>query len=145
MEAKNLPFLPTAWGYKVEGKAKKVIAGIIYKYVKDQMYEGKVETPATEVSSKYALNSTTMNRHILGKKYEGGKASGSGTRRPAAVKVTHTPTTRSVDKSKRKRAEQEDEGEQSAETSKGKGSGKSSSVSQTAQEIRDESTSDQQK
>ena len=67
MEVKNLPFLPTAWGYKVEGRAKKVIAGIIYKYVKDQMYAGELETPATEVSSKYALNATTMNRHILAK------------------------------------------------------------------------------
>ena len=145
MEAKNLPFLPTTWGYKVEGRAKKVIAGIIYKYVKDQMYEGELKTPATEVSSKYALNATTMNRHILGKKYEGGKASGSGTRRPAAVKVTMKATARSVEKSTRDTAEQEDEEEWPAKSSKGKGSGKSSSVSQTAQEIRDESTSDQQK
>ena len=141
MEAKNLPFLPTTWGYKVEGRAKKVIAGIIYKYVKDQMYAGELETPATEVSSKYALNATTMNRHILGKKYEGGKASGSGTRRPAAVKVSATE--RLVDKSKQKAPTQEDEGEQSAGKSKGKG--KSSGVTRSAQEIRDESTSDQQK
>ena len=141
MEAKNLPFLPTAWGYKTDGRAKKVITGIIYKYVKDQMYDGKIETPATEVSEKYALNSTTMNRHILGKKYEGGKASGSGTRRPAAVKVTATE--RLVDKLKKKAAVQANEGEQSARKSKGKG--KSSGVSRTAQEIRDESTSNQQK
>ena len=145
MEVKNLPFLPTAWGYRVEGRAKKVIAGIIYKYVKDQMYEGKIETPATEVSGKYALNATTMNRHILGKKYEGGKASGSGTRRPAAVKVTTTATERPVEKSKKKKTDTQDEGEQSAGKSKGKGSGKSSGVSRTAQEIRAESTSDQQK
>ena len=99
MEAKNLPFLPMAWGYRVEGRVKKVIAGIIYKYVKDQMYEGKIATPVTEVSEKYALNATTMNRHILGKKYKGGKASTSGTQRPVAVKVT--ATARSVDKSKK--------------------------------------------
>ena len=142
MEANNLPFLPTAWCYKVEGKVKKVIAGIIYKYVKDQMYEGKIATPATEVSEKYTLNPTTMNRHILGKKYEGGKASTSGTRRPVAVK--RTATTRSVDKSKKKTHIEDDE-DQSAVTSKGKGLGKSSGVSHTAQEIRDESTSDQQK
>ena len=43
MEAQNLPFLPTAWGFRVEDRAKKVIAGLIYKYLKDQMYGGKVE------------------------------------------------------------------------------------------------------
>ena len=143
MEVKNLPFLPTAWGYKADGRAKKVIAGIIYKYVKDQMYEGKIAMPATEVSEKYALNATTMNRHIQGKKYEGGKASSSGTRRPAAVKVT--VTMQSVEKSKKKTPTQED-GKETATTSKGKGAGKSSGKrSRTAQEIRDESTSDQQK
>ena len=127
MEAKNLPFLPTTWGYKVEGRAKKVIAGIIYKYVKDQMYAGELETPATEVSSKYALNATTMNRHILGKKYEGGKASGSGTQRPAAVKVTTKATARSVEKSTRDTAEQEDEEEWPTKSSKGKGKGSGNS------------------
>ena len=54
------------------------------------MYQGKIAAPATEVSEKYAFNATTMNRHILGKKYEGEKASSSGTRRPVAVKVTAT-------------------------------------------------------
>ena len=89
MESQCLPFLPTAWGYDREGRAKKVVAGIIYKYVKDRMYDGKVETPATEVSEKFGFNATTINRHILGKKYAGGKASGSGTaRRPAAIKRT---------------------------------------------------------
>ena len=89
MESQCLPFLPTAWGYDREGRAKKVVAGIIYKYVKDRMYGGKVETPATEVSEKFGFNATTINRHILGKKYAGGKASGSGTaRRPAAIKRT---------------------------------------------------------
>ena len=143
MEAKNLLFLPTVWGFKVEGRAKKVIAGIIYKYVKDQMYEGELETPATEVSAKYALNSTTMNRHILGKKYEGGKASGSSTRRPAAVKVTPAATTRSVDKSTRKTAEQEDE--EAIDQNKGKGSGKRSEKKHTAAEIRGGSTAEGEK
>ena len=147
MEAKSLPFLPTSWGYDKEGRAKKVIAGIIYKYVKDRMYEGKVETPATEVSEKFALNATTMNRHILGKKYVGGKASSSGTRRPIAQKVIATE--RLVDKSKQKAGARADKGEKeqgkSSKKSKGKGSGKSSRVTRSAQEIRDESTSDQQK
>ena len=145
MEAKSLPFLPTSWGYDKEGRAKKVIAGIIYKYVKDRMYEGKVETPATEVSKKYALNTTTMNRHILGKKYIGGKPSGSGTHRPVAQKVT--TTTRLVDKSKQKTGVEADDGEEEEDepTKKSKGRGKRSNVSRTAKEIRDESTSDQQK
>ena len=89
MEAKSLPVLPASWGYDREGKAKKLIAGIVYKYVKDRMYWGQPETPATEVSKKFTINSTTMNRHILGKKYIGGKSSG-GPRKPAAQKVEAT-------------------------------------------------------
>ena len=145
MEAKSLPFLPTSWGYDKEGRAKKVIVGIIYKYVKDRMYDGKIETPATEVSKKYVLNATTMNRHILGKKYGGGKSSGSGTRRPVAQKVT--ATTRLVDKSKQKTGVEANDGEEEEDepAKKSKGRGKRSNVSRTAQEIRDESTSDQQK
>ena len=130
MEAKCLPFLPTAWGYDKEGRAKKVIAGIIYKYVKDRMYGGKIETPATEVSKKYALNATTMNRHILGKKYGGGKPSGSGTRRPVAQKVTATD--RLIEKSRKKTVveadgddDDEDEEEEDA-PKKAKGKGKRS-------------------
>ena len=38
MEEQNLPFLSTAWGYQAEDKARKLIAGIIYKYVRDRMY-----------------------------------------------------------------------------------------------------------
>ena len=168
MEAKNLPFLPTAWGYRIEGRAKKVIAGIVYKYVKDQMYKGKIPTPATEVSKKYALNATTMNRHILGKKYAGGKASMSGTRKLAALKATSQPVDKStnklgdqaderidttskgkgakkrpVDKSSKKLGDEAEE--QTETTSKGKDTGKHSSVSWTAKEIQSESTSDQQK
>ena len=148
MESKSLPFLPTSWGYDKEGKAKKLIAGIVYKYVKDRMYGGQTETPATEVSRKFGINSTTMNRHILGKKYIGGKSSGSGTRRPVAQKVT---TTRPVEKSKPTRVEPDDEEEQPDDDEeeeprkKSKGSGKSSRKTRSAQEIRQESTSDAQK
>ena len=149
MESQSLPFLPTSWGYDKEGRAKKVIAGIIYKYVKDRMYDDKIETSAKEASEKFALNSTTMNRHILGKKYEGGKASTSKPRRPVAQKVT--ATARPIEKSKQKavvEADEDEDGEQQDKPSKkpkGKGSGKSSRVTRSAQEIRDESTSDQQK
>ena len=157
MEGRCLPFLPTAWGYDREGRAKKVIAGIIYKYVKDRMYEGKIETPATEVSEKFGFNATTMNRHILGKKYVGGKASGSGTaRKPAAVKRTAAEqknkssedgpsssrksksTERPVDKSTA-------EDDEDLTTPKSKGKGKSSGTKRPAQVIRDESKSEQEK
>ena len=120
MKVKNLLFLPMAWGYRVEDRAKKVITGIIYKYIKDQMYQGKISMPAMEVSAKYGLNATTMNRHILGKKYEGGKASGSGTQRPVAVNVTATE--RSVDKLNKKTSQEQEK--QSTRTSKEKVLGK---------------------
>ena len=107
------------------------------------MYDGKIATPATEVSGKYGLNAMTMNRHILGKKYIGGKASTSGTklRGPAAVKVTARP----VEEKTGEPAPTKKKDQKQKEMTKGKGKGKSSSVSRTAQEIRSESTSDQQK
>ena len=155
MESQCLPFLPTAWGYDREGRAKKVVAGIIYKYVKDCMYECKVETPAKEVSEKFGFNATTINRHILGKKYAGGKASGSGTaRRPAAVKRTaaeqkgkdkpsasasKSATDRAVEKSTVEGDDDDDK------ATKSKGKGKSSGTQRSAKEIRDESKSEKEK
>ena len=150
MESQCLPFLPTSWGYDKSGRAKKMIAGIIYKYVKDRMYDDKVETAAKEASEKFALNSTTMNRHILGKKYEGGKALTSKPRRPVAQKIS--ATTRPIEKSKDKAVVEADEDEddddeepQPSKKSKGKGTGKSSRITRSAQKIRDESNSDKQK
>ena len=155
MESKSLPVLHASWGYDKEGKAKKLIAGIVYKYVKDRMYGGQMETPATEVSKKFVINATTMNRHILGKKYIGGKSSGSGTRRPAAQKVK---TTRPVEKSKPTAPVEPDDEEEQPDNEevqpddeeeeprkKSKGSGKSSRKTRSAHEIRQESTSDAQK
>ena len=69
MEEQNLPFLPMAWEYRAEDKAKKLIVGIIYKYICDRMYENKV------VAEKYGINPTTMHHHIVGKKYAGSKSS----------------------------------------------------------------------
>ena len=148
MEAQSLPFLPTSWGYDRPGRAKKVIAGIIYKYVKDRMYDDKVETAAKEASEKFALNSTTMNRHILGKKYEGGKTSTGKPRRPVAQKVS--ATARPIEKSKDKAVveadkDEDDEQDKANQKIKGKGAGKSSRITRSAKEIRQESTSEQQK
>ena len=142
MESKSLPVLPASWGYDREGKAKKLIAGIVYKYVKDRMYWGQAETPATEVSKKFIINSTTMNRHILGKKYIGGKSSG-GSRKPVAQKVE--ATNRRVEKSKVARVEPDGDEQEGEPPKKSKGSGKSSKVTRSAKEIRDQSTSDKQK
>ena len=142
MESKSLPVLPASWGYDREGKAKKLIAGIVYKYVKDRMYWGQAETPATEVSKKFIINSTTMNRHILGKKYIGGKSSG-GSRKPVAQKVE--ATNRRVEKSKAARVEPDDDEQEQEPPKKSKGSGKSSKVTRSAKEIREQSTSDKQK
>ena len=154
MECQCLPFLPTAWGYDRAGRAKKVVAGIIYKYVKDRMYDGKVETPVTEVSEKFGFNATTINRHILGKKYAGGKASGSGTaRRPAAVKRTAVEqkikdrASASASKPATERPVEKStvEGDDDDETTKSKGKGKSSGTKRSAKEIRDESKSESEK
>ena len=147
MEAQSLPFLQTSWGYDRPGKAKKVIAGIIYKYVKDRMYNDKVETSAKEASGKFALNSTTMNRHILGKKYEGGKTSTGRPRKPVTQEIAATtrPVEKSQDKATVQAPEDDDDEQDKANQKKNKGSGKSSRITRSAKEIRDESTSEKQK
>ena len=70
MENTNLPQLQKDWTLEETYKARKMIACIIYKYVRDAMYN---ETTATHVVvDKFNVKQTTIHRQLYGKKYPGG-------------------------------------------------------------------------
>ena len=70
MENTNLPQLQKDWTLEEMYKARKMIACIIYKYVRDAMYN---ETTATHVVvEKFHVKQTTIHRQLYGKKYPGG-------------------------------------------------------------------------
>ena len=70
MENTNLPQLQKDWTLEETYKARKMIACIIYKYVRDAMYN---ETMATHVVvEKFNVKQTTIHRQLYGKKYPGG-------------------------------------------------------------------------
>ena len=70
MENTNLPQLQKDWTLEETDKARKMIACIIYKYVRDAMYN---ETTATHiVVEKFNVKQTTIHTQLYGKKYPGG-------------------------------------------------------------------------
>ena len=141
MLQKNLPVCGD-WSTEEEFRPKKMIAALIHKYLRDAML--KEATATQTIVDEFKLAKTTIHRQIWGKKYPGGgqkvqdtreaKASGSGSKRVAAVILKQSETTEALI-------------EKTAEVAKkGKGKGKSSSgKSRTAADIRKESTAEDQK
>ena len=135
METTNLPQLHKEWTVEDPHKAKKMIACMIYKYVRDVMFN---ETTATHVIvDKFKVKQTTIHRQLYGKKYPGGGQT-------LEQMKAHT-TTRPVDQSKTRVKTKDTVEEDEAKMSKGKGKGKKSQVKRTAEEIRKESTSEREK
>ena len=149
MIEKNLPSRGK-WTSEDEFKARKMITGLIHKYVRDVMF--KQQTATHQIVKEFELPQTTLHRQIWGKRYpgrgqtldkmrklEGAVASGTSSKvdRIAAVIVK---------KQKRKLEQDEDEvEEESKKVKQGKGSGKKSNKKRTAAEIRGESTAEQEK
>ena len=135
METTNLPQLHKEWTVEDPHKAQKMIACMVYKYVRDVMFN---ETTATHVIvDKFKVKQTTIHRQLYGKKYPGG----GQTLEQMKARMTTRPFDQSKTSAKRKDTEEEDE----AKTSKGKGKDKKSQVKRTAEEIRKESTSEKEK
>ena len=135
METINLPQLHKEWTVEDPHKAKKMISCMIYKYVRDVMFN---ETTTTHVIvDKFKVKQTTIHRQLYGKKYPG--------RGQTLEKMKARMTTRPVDPSKTRVKMKDTAEEDEAKTSKGKGKGKKSQVKRTAEEIRKESTSEREK
>ena len=135
METMNLPQLHKEWTVEDSHKAKEMIACMVYKYVRDVMFN---ETTTTHVIvDKFKVKQTTIHRQLYRKKYPGG----GQTLEQMKARMTTLPVDQSKTSAKRKDTAEKDE----ATTSKGKGKGKKSRVKRTAEEIRKESTSEKER
>ena len=142
METTNLPQLQKEWTVEDAHKAKKMIACMVYKYVRDVMFN---ETTATHVIvDKFKVKQTTTHRQLYGKKYPGGGQTLEQMKERTS-KTEKRTTTRPVEQSKTSVKKKDTAEEAEVKTSKGKGKGKKSQVKRTAEEIRKESTSEGEK
>ena len=146
MENTNLPQLQKDWTLEETYKARKMIACIIYKYVRDAMYN---ETTATHVVvEKFNVKQTTIHRQLYGKKYPGGgqtlKQMKERTSKTSKTEK-QAMTTRPVESSKISGQKKVTLEKTEVTTGKGKGKGKKSQVKRSAEEIRSASTSEVEK
>ena len=143
MENTNLPQLQKDWTLEETYKARKMIACIIYKYVRDAMYD---ETTATHVVvEKFHVKQTTIHRQLYGKKYPGGGQTLKQMKERTSKTEKQTTTTRPVESSKISGQKKVTLEKTEVTTSKGKGKGKKSQVKRSAEEIRSASTSEVEK
>ena len=143
MENTNLPQLQKDWTLEETYKARKMIACIIYKYVRDAMYN---ETTATHVVvEKFNVKQTTIHRQLYGKKYPGGGQTLKQMKERTSKTEKQATTTRPVESSKISGQKKVTLEKSEVTTSKGKGKGKKSQVKRSAEEIRSASTSEVEK
>ena len=143
MENTNLPQLQKDWTLEETYKARKMIACIIYKYVRDAMYN---ETTATHVVvEKFNVKQTTIHRQLYGKKYPGGGQTLKQMKERTSKTEKQATTTRPVESSKISGQKKVTLEKTEVTTSKGKGKGKKSQVKRSAEEIRSASTSEVEK
>ena len=143
MENTNLPQLQKDWTLEETYKARKMIACIIYKYVRDAMYN---ETTATHVVvEKFNVKQTTIHRQLYGKKYPGGGQTLKQMKERTSKTEKQATTTRPVESSKISGQKKVTLEKTEVTTSKSKGKGKKSQVKRSAEEIRSASTSEVEK
>ena len=143
MENTNLPQLQKDWTLEETYKARKMIACIIYKYVRDAMYN---ETTATHVVvEKFNIKQTTIHRQLYGKKYPGGGQTLKQMKERTSKMEKQATTTRPIESSKISGQKKVTLEKTEVTTSKGKGKGKKSQVKRSAEEIRSASTSEVEK
>ena len=139
MVARNLPQCISKWTAEEEYRPIKMIASIVYKYVREAMFKGNTVTQ--KIVDEFGLPKTTIHRQLFGKKYPGGgqmleklrredkkvEATGSGKRKVAVI----------LEKIKVTEAE--------PPSKKGKGPGKKSGKQRSAKDIRGAATAKSEK
>ena len=142
METMNLPQLQKEWTVEDAHKAKKMIACMVYKYVRDVMFN---KTTATHVIvDKFKVKQTTTHRQLYRKKYPGGGQTLEQMKEQTS-KTEKCTTTRPIKQLKTSVKKKDTVEEAEAKMSKGKGKGKKSQVKRMAEEIRKASTSEGEK
>ena len=169
MILRNLPQRVSKWTTEEEYRPVKMIASIVYKYVREAMFEGK-HTVTQTIVDEFGLLKTTIHRQLFGKKYPGGgqtleklrsqdrkvETTGSGKRKVAVIlkrleTITEedepskkvVPTGSGKRKSLAKTAKTTTEEEPPSK--KGKGPGKKSGKERTAEDIRGAATAESEK
>ena len=171
MIARNLPSCGK-WTAEDEYRPRKMVASIIYKYVREAMFKPKTITQT--VVDEFSLPKTTIHRQLFGKKYPGGgqtlaqlrkedkkvTASGSGMQKVAVIfkkaKTDADKETQSKEVKKSKTdADKETQSKEvkksktvadtQAQPKKGKGAGKSSGKKRSAEDIRGAATAEEEK
>ena len=123
METTNLPQLQKEWTVEDTHKAKKMIACMVYKYVRDVMFK---EMTATHVIvDKFKVKQTTTHRQLYGKKYPGGGQTLEQMKERTS-KTEKRTTTRPIEQSKTSVKKKDTAEEAEVKTSEGKGKGKKS-------------------
>ena len=140
MEKRILPQLKKDWTMTDVDKPKKMIACIVFKYVRDAMFPTDT-TPTHQVVKEFNVVQTTVHRHMYGKKYPGGGQ---------VLKQMKRRDTKLLQGIRRRVGEstsgtEKVEEEKVTSTSKGKGGGKSSITKRSAEEIRGDSTAEGEK
>ena len=137
MIARNLPQCSSKWTAEEEYRPRKMIASIVYKYVREAMFKGNTVTQ--KIVDEFGLPKTTIQ--LFGKKYPGGgqmleklqredkkvEATGSGKRKVAVI----------LEKTKVM--------EEEPPSKKGKGPGKKSGKERSAKDIRGAATAESEK
>ena len=169
MISQNLPQRVAKWTAEEEYRPVKMIASIVYKYVREAMFHPK-KTVTQAIVDEFALPKTTIHRQLFGKKYPGGgqtleklrsqdrkvEATGSGPRKIAVIleklktnKEKDAPTKKvaPTGSGKRKLPAKTTEAVTEAEppSKKGKGPGKKSGKERTAEDIRGAATAESEK
>ena len=148
MEKRNLPQLKKDWTMTDVDKPKKMIACIVFKYVRDAMFPTDT-TPTHQVVKEFDVVQTTIHRHMYGKKYPGGgqvlkKMQKRDMKLLQGIRRRVGESTSGTVKAAKARTEKVEEVKDTS-TSKGKGGGKSSTTKRSAEEIRGDSTAEGEK
>ena len=165
MISRNLPQRVAKWTEELEYRLVKMIASIVYKYVREVMFKGKTVTQT--IVNEFGLPKTTIHRQLFGKKYPGGgqtleklrsqdrkvEATGSGQRKVAVIlkriDTEKDPPTKKIEATgsgKRKVATTtKTVTEAEPPSKKGKGPGKKSGKERSAKDIRGAATAESEK
>ena len=160
MISRNLPQRVSKWTAEEEYRPVKMIASIVYKYVREVMFKGKTVTQT--IVDEFGLPKTTIHRQLFGKKYPGGgqtleklrsqdrkvETTGSGQRKVAVIlkRIDTEKDTQATGSGKRKVAKTtKTVTEVEPPSKKGKGPGKKSGKERSAKDIRGAATAESEK
>ena len=165
MISRNLPQRVAKWTAELEYRPVKMIASIVYKYIREVMFKGKTVTQT--IVDEFGLPKTTIHRQLFGKKYPGGgqtleklrsqdrkvEATGSGQRKVAVIlkridteKDAPAKKIEATGSGKRKVAKTtKTVTEVEPPSKKGKGPGKKSGKERSAEDIRGAATAESEK